>query len=93
MFRHRGGLYKFKVVPTFLIALYLNKSLRVIEHFKGFNLTNWTYMWLISSERFTLDKCENIWKNRPFFRANMAGLEKYCTGGYGQIGVFRVKLG
>ena len=26
-----------------------------------------------------------------FFRADMAGLGKYCTGGYGRIGVYRVK--
>ena len=35
-----------------------------------------------------------MWKNmekRPFFRADMAGLGKYCTGGYGRIGVYRVK--
>ena len=35
-----------------------------------------------------------IWKSlekRPFFRADMAGLGKYCTGGYGRIGVYRVK--
>ena len=33
-----------------------------------------------------------MWKNmekRPFFRADMAGLGKYCTGGYGRIGVYR----
>ena len=28
----------------------------------------------------------------PFFRADMAGLVKYCMGGYGRIGVHRVKL-
>ena len=27
----------------------------------------------------------------PFFRAAMAGLGKYHTGGYGRIGVYRVK--
>ena len=35
-----------------------------------------------------------IWKNMekwPFFRAAMAGLGKYHTGGYGRIGVYRVK--
>ena len=34
-----------------------------------------------------------MWKfleKRPFFRADMAGLGKYCTGGYGRIGVYRV---
>ena len=33
-----------------------------------------------------------MWKflgKRPFFRADMAGLGKYCTGGYGRIGVYR----
>ena len=36
-----------------------------------------------------------MWKNmekRPFFRADMAGLGKYCTGVYGRIGVYRVKV-
>ena len=35
-----------------------------------------------------------MWKNmekRPFFQADMAGLGKYWTGGYGRIGVYRVK--
>ena len=35
-----------------------------------------------------------MWKffeKRPFFRADMAGLGKYSTGGYGRIGVYRVK--
>ena len=27
----------------------------------------------------------------PFFRADMAGLGKYHMGGYGRIGVYRVK--
>ena len=30
-------------------------------------------------------------EKRPFFRAAMAGLGKYCMGGYGWIGVYRVK--
>ena len=30
-------------------------------------------------------------KNSRFFRAATAGLGKYHTGGYGQIGVHRVK--
>ena len=36
-----------------------------------------------------------MWKNmekRPFFRADMAELGKYCTGRYGRIGDYRVKL-
>ena len=35
-----------------------------------------------------------MWKfseKRPFFRADMAGLGKYHMGGYGRIGVYRVK--
>ena len=32
-------------------------------------------------------------EKRPFFRAAMAGLGKYCTGGYGRIGVYRVNNG
>ena len=37
-----------------------------------------------------------MWKileKRPFFRADMAGLGKYHTGGYGRIGVYRVNVG
>ena len=30
-------------------------------------------------------------EKRPFFRAATAGLGKYHTGGYGRIGVYRVK--
>ena len=30
-------------------------------------------------------------EKRPFFRADMAGLGKYNMGGYGRIGVYRVK--
>ena len=36
-----------------------------------------------------------MWKiseKRPFFRADMAGLGKYCMGGYGRIGVYRDKV-
>ena len=47
-------------------------------------------MRLILSEWFFFGK---MWKNmekRPFFRAAMAGLGKYRTGGYGRIGVYRV---
>ena len=32
-------------------------------------------------------------EKRPFFRAATAGLRKYSTGGYGRIGVYRVKEG
>ena len=34
-----------------------------------------------------------MWKfveKRLFFRVDMAGLGKYCMGGYGRIGVYRV---
>ena len=34
-----------------------------------------------------------MWKNmekRPFFLGGHGRLEKYCTGGYGRIGVYRV---
>ena len=31
-------------------------------------------------------------EKRPFFRAAMAGLGKYHTGGYGRIGVYRVNI-
>ena len=30
-------------------------------------------------------------EKQPFFRAAMAGLGKYHMGGYGRIGVYRVK--
>ena len=30
-------------------------------------------------------------EKRPFFRADMAGLGKYYMGGYGRIGIYRVK--
>ena len=46
----------------------------------GFILTYWTP---ISGWKFV--------KKWPFFRADMAGLGKYGTGGYGRIGVYRVK--
>ena len=31
-------------------------------------------------------------KKRLLFRADTAGLGKYCTGGYGRIGVYRVNF-
>ena len=37
-----------------------------------------------------LEKCGKFWKNGRFFRADMAGLGEYHTGGYGRIGVYRV---
>ena len=35
-----------------------------------------------------LEKCGHFWKKR----ADMARLGKYCTGGYGRIGVYRVSV-
>ena len=34
----------------------------------------------------------DFFEKQPFFGADMAGLEKYGTGGYGRIGVYRVKM-
>ena len=57
----------------------------------GFKMIYWTFM---SGSYFLygsiLEKCGKLWKKRPFFRADMAGLGKYHTGGYGRIGVYRV---
>ena len=39
-----------------------------------------------------LEKCDFFLEKRPFFRADMAGLGKYHTGGYGRIGVYRVNM-
>ena len=50
------------------------------------------YMRLILFGVFYFGK---IWKNlekRPFFRTATAGLGIHHTGGYGRIGVYRVKL-
>ena len=38
-----------------------------------------------------LDKCGFFFEKRPFFRADMAGLGKYHTGGYGRIGVYKTR--
>ena len=38
-----------------------------------------------------LEKCGIFLGKRPFFWADMARLGKYHTGGYGRIGVYRVK--
>ena len=40
--------------------------------------------------RFYFGKMLKFLEKRPFFRADMAGLGKCCTGGYGLIGVYRV---
>ena len=36
-----------------------------------------------------LEECGQFWKNK-FFLEEMAGLEKYRIGGYGQKGVYRI---
>ena len=46
-----------------------------------------SYEWFILFVGFYFGK---IWEKRLFFRADMAGLGKYHTGGYGRIGVYRV---
>ena len=39
-----------------------------------------------------LEKCGFFFKKKqPLFRAEMAGLGKYCMAGYGRIGVYRVE--
>ena len=43
-------------------------------------------------EGYILEKMWKFLEKRPFFRADMAGLGKYHMGGYGWIGVYRVKL-
>ena len=39
-----------------------------------------------------LEKCGKCWKNNRFSGPDTAGLGKYCTGGYGRIGVHTVKI-
>ena len=62
--------------------------LHLKEHFVGFNLIYWTSM---SGSYFLygsiLEKMWKLWEKRLFFWADMAGLGKYHTGGYGRIGV------
>ena len=41
---------------------------------------------------FYFGKMWKFFEKRLFFRADMAGLGKYHTGGYGRIGVYRVKV-
>ena len=57
-----------------------------VFHWLSFD-TLGVYMRLIVSVMLSLEKCGKIWKNLPFFRAATAGLGKYSTAGYGQIGV------
>ena len=49
------------------------------------------YERLIPFVLFYFGKMWNFLEKRPFFRADLAGLGKYCTGGFGRIGVHRVK--
>ena len=49
------------------------------------------YKRFILSEGVYLGKMWKFLGKRLFFRADMAGLGKYCTGGFGRIGVYRVK--
>ena len=39
---------------------------------------------------FYIGKMWIFFEKRPFFRADLAGLGKYRTGGFGPIGVYRV---
>ena len=39
-----------------------------------------------------MEKYGKTLKNRRFFWADTAGVGKYSTGGYGQIGVYRVEV-
>ena len=48
------------------------------------------YKRLILFLGFYFGKMWKFLEKRPFFRADMAGLGKYSTGGYGRIGVYRV---
>ena len=48
------------------------------------------YKRFILFERLYFGKMWKFSEKRPFFRADMAGLGKYCTGGYGRIGVSTV---
>ena len=41
---------------------------------------------------FYFGKMWNILEKLPFFQTDTAGLGKYCMGGYGRIGVYRVKV-
>ena len=56
----------------------------------GFKMTS--YERFILFVGFYFGKMWKISEKRQFFRADMAGLGKYHTGGYGRIGVYRVKV-
>ena len=42
---------------------------------------------------FSFGKMWIFFEKQPFFWADMAGLGKYSTGGYGRIGVYKVIQG
>ena len=50
-----------------------------------------SYVWFILFVGFYFGKMWKIWEKRLFFRVDIAGLGKYHTGGYGRIGVYRVR--
>ena len=47
-------------------------------------------MLLILSKWFFFGKMPKNKEKQLFFRAALAGLGKYCMGGHGRIGVYRV---
>ena len=60
----------------------------------GFDLIYWNHICgLYFLDGSPLEKCGIKKKKQPFFRADMAGLGKYSTVGYGRIGVYRVNIG
>ena len=54
-----------------------------------FKMIYWTPRFILS-EGVYFGKMWKFLEKRLFFRAGKAGLGKYCTGGYGWIGVYRV---
>ena len=59
----------------------------------GFKMIYWTPMrGLYFLWGSILEKCGKFGKNGRFYWADMAGLGKYHTGGYGRIGVYRVNM-
>ena len=50
------------------------------------------YKWFILFEALNFGKMWKFLEKWPFFRADMAGLGKYCMGGYSWIGVYRVNI-
>ena len=57
----------------------------------GFKMIYWTPMSsLYFIYGYILEKMWKFLEKWLFFRADMARLGKYCMGGYGRIGVYRV---